>query len=133
MHVTEETDWPGRSAGRPRTGAGSVATLLRRSAALVVDWLLAVLVARTLLPDLEALGPLVVFVVVQVLLVGTTGHAVGHRLLGLVVVRDDGRRGGLPAAGLRTVMLALVIPALVMDEDSRGLHDRIAGTTVVRL
>lgn len=127
-----EQEHAGQRAGRPRNGPGSVATLPRRAVALLVDWLLAVLVASTFLPDVGPLGPLLVFVVVQVLLVGSLGHAVGHRLLGLVVVRDDGRHAGFGAALARTVLLALVVPALVVDEDGRGLHDRVAGTTVVR-
>lgn len=128
-----EQEYAGQRSGRPRNGPGSVATLLRRAAALLVDWLLALLVAGTFLEGLGPLGPLAVFVVVQVLLVGSLGYAVGHRLLGLVVVGADGRRAGLAAALGRTVLLALVVPALVTDEDGRGLHDRAAGTTVVRL
>ncbi|MDQ1739361.1 MAG: hypothetical protein QOE53_1013, partial [Pseudonocardiales bacterium] len=33
---------------------------------------------------------------------------------------------------LRTVLLVLVIPAVVWDRDGRGLHDRLAGSAVVR-
>lgn len=123
---------PGQRLGRPAAGPGSVATVGRRALALLVDWLLAVLVAGTFLDGLRSFGPLVVFVVVQVLLVGTIGTAVGHRLLGLVVVRPDGSPVGPVPALVRTLLLALVIPAVVLDEDSRGLHDRAAGTVVVR-
>lgn len=133
LAVVTEQEYAGQRAGRPRSGSGSVATLLRRAVALLVDWLLAVLVASTFLEWLGPLGPLLVFVVVQVLLVGSLGYAVGHRLLGLVVVRADGRRAGPGAALGRTVLLALVVPALVTDDDGRGLHDRAAGTTVVKI
>lgn len=125
-------DFPGQRLGRPAEGPGSVATLLRRAVALLVDWLLASLVASVLLPGLASFGPLVVFAVVQVLLVGTLGYGVGHRVLGLVVVGLDGRPAGPVAALLRTALLVLVIPAVVMDADGRGLHDRAAGTVVVR-
>jgi uncharacterized RDD family membrane protein YckC len=37
----------------------------------------------------------------------------------------------VPAA-LRTALLMLLIPALISDRDGRGLHDRAAGTVVVR-
>ena len=40
-------------------------------------------------------------------------------------------RSGCPRALLRGVLLALVVPALIMDEDRRGLHDRLAGSVVV--
>jgi uncharacterized RDD family membrane protein YckC len=43
----------------------------------------------------------------------------------------DGRPVGVPRALLRGVLLALVVPALLMDGDRRGLHDRAAGTIVV--
>ena len=36
----------------------------------------------------------------------------------------DGGRIGMPRALLRGVLLALVVPALIMDGDRRGLHDR---------
>jgi uncharacterized RDD family membrane protein YckC len=125
-------DFPGQRLGLPPGGRGSVAPMTRRVLALVVDWLLAVLVARTFLESLASFGPLVVFAVVQVLLVGTIGFSIGHRLLGLEVLRPDGGPAGPVAALVRTALLALVVPAVIMDEDGRGLHDRLGGTVVVR-
>jgi uncharacterized RDD family membrane protein YckC len=37
-----------------------------------------------------------------------------------------------PAIVVRTGLLLLVLPAVVYDRDGRGLHDRAAGTVVVR-
>lgn len=125
-------EFPGQAVGRPPSGAGSVAPMTRRVLALLVDWLLALLVGSLLLPGLSSFGPLVVFGVVQVLLVGTIGFSVGHRLLGLVVTRVDSGPLGPVSALVRTALLLLVIPAVVMDEDGRGLHDRAAGSVVVR-
>ena len=122
----------GERLGRPQSGPGSVAPMTRRVVALLVDWLLAYVVARTLLPDLVSFGPLLVFGGVQVMLVGTIGFAIGHRLLGLVVVGLDSGPAGPVAALVRTALLLLVIPAVITDEDGRGLHDRAAGTVVVR-
>jgi hypothetical protein len=34
---------------------------------------------------------------------------------------------------VRTVLLCLAIPALIWDADLRGLHDRAAGTMLVRV
>ena len=39
---------------------------------------------------------------------------------------------GLLRAALRTLLLCLLIPALIWDRDGRGLHDKAAGTVVVR-
>jgi uncharacterized RDD family membrane protein YckC len=124
--------YSGRRLGLPPQGTGSVASIGRRALALLVDWLLALLVANAFLDGLGSFGPLVVFAVVQVLLVGTLGFAVGHRLLGIVVVRVGGGPAGPVAALVRTALLVLVVPAVVLDPDSRGLHDRAAGTVVVR-
>ena len=36
------------------------------------------------------------------------------------------------AAVVRTVLLCLLVPALLVDADGRGLHDRLTQTAVVR-
>ncbi|CPU67518.1 Conserved membrane protein of uncharacterised function [Mycobacteroides abscessus] len=45
---------------------------------------------------------------------------------------EPARMVGLGRGLLRTVLLCLVIPAVVWDADGRGLHDRAAGTVLVR-
>lgn len=125
-------DHPGQRLGRPPEGSRSVASLSRRALALLVDWLLALLVGETLLPGLSSFAPLLVFALTQVLLVGTLGFGVGHRVLGLRVERPFGGPPGPLPALVRTLLLLLVVPAVVLDEDGRGLHDRAAGTVVVR-
>ena len=57
------------------------------------------------------------------LLTALTGFTVGKRLIGLRVVRLDGRPVGFGWALVRTVLLLAVIPAVVFDRDTRGLHD----------
>lgn len=141
---------PGESAdptrlGVPAHGPGSRARLGRRTAALAVDWLACLAVSAVLFPgtatgvfllDGAPMATLGVFAVENLVLVGTLGHTLGHRLLGLSVVRLTGAAPrtppGLLAALVRTVLLCLVIPAVVWDADGRGLHDRLAGTLVVR-
>jgi uncharacterized RDD family membrane protein YckC len=82
---------------------------------------------------LSSFKPLAVFVVMNLLLVGTLGSTLGHRLLGLRVVRLGGAGAGPLAALVRTTLLALVIPAAIWDRDSRGFHDKLAGTVLVRI
>ncbi|PZP04804.1 MAG: RDD family protein, partial [Dermacoccus nishinomiyaensis] len=36
------------------------------------------------------------------------------------------------AGAVRTVLLCLAIPAVVTDSSGRGLHDKLAGTVIVR-
>lgn len=124
-------DWPGRRLGRPRTGPGSVARAGRRLVAVVVDWVLAMLVSHAFLGG-DPWGTLLVFGLVQVLLVGTVGFAVGHFLLGMRVERVDGGWAGPWPALVRSVLLCLAVPPLVWDRDQRGLHDRAAGTILIR-
>ena len=122
----------------PERGPGSLAPFGRRLVALLVDWFLCNLIAAGLLHyRLGQSGPgpfkpLAVFVLMNILLVGTLGSTIGHRLLGLRVVRLGGAPAGPLLALTRTVLLALVIPAVIWDHDTRGFHDKIPGTVLVR-
>ena len=124
--------YPGERLGRPASGPGSMAGVGRRVLGLVVDWVAALLIARTLVPGLGSFGPLLVLLVEQVLLVGTLGFGLGHRVVGLAVETVDGERPGVVRALVRSVLLVLAVPPLIWDADQRGLHDKAAGTLVVR-
>lgn len=128
--------------GIPADGPGSMASLLRRAVALVIDWLACLLIATAFF---GASGPagavagdpwitLAVFGISTALLVGTVGNTLGQRLLGLRVRRLHRAQGapGLVAALVRTVLLCLVIPAVVWNAEGRGLHDVAARTIIVR-
>ncbi|MEZ0490781.1 RDD family protein [Kineococcus sp. TBRC 1896] len=124
---------PGVRLGLPATGSGSVAGWGRRVLGLVVDWIVATLVARTVLDGLgRDLGPLLVFFVMHLLLVSTIGMSIGHAVTGIAVRRLDGRPVGPAMGALRALLLTLVIPAVVFDADRRGLHDKVTGVVVVR-
>ncbi|MEW1957980.1 RDD family protein [Kineococcus sp. NPDC059986] len=124
---------PGVRLGLPATGPGSVAGWGRRILGLVVDWVIATLVARTVLEGLgRDLGPLLVFFAMHLLLVSTIGMSIGHAVVGIAVRRLDGRPVGLAMGALRALLLTLVIPAVVFDGDRRGLHDKVAAVVVVR-
>jgi len=115
------------------------ASIGRRFAALVIDWVIAVLsaaaVANSTVPPeglRESLLVSGVFIVEVGLLTGLLGFSIGKRFLGLRVEGPDGRPIGVPRALLRTFLLALVIPALVRNDEGRGLHDIAAGSRVIR-
>lgn len=124
-------DYPGRRLGLPQTGPGSVARFGRRFVALAIDWALSLLIARGLAHGNEW-ATLVVFTLENALLVATTGHSVGHRVMRIRVTRLDGAAPGLVRGAGRSVLLALAVPALVWDRDQRGLHDRFMGTVLLR-
>lgn len=126
----------------PEGGTGSIAPLGRRLIAVVIDWTICTLIGVAFFGaawgrPAESLANAfivpAVFAVENILLVGTAGFTVGHRLAGLRVVRL-GKPGTSPVPALiRGVLVALALPALIWDRDSRGLHDKLAGTVLVRI
>ena len=132
--------YPGQHFGLPADGTGSVARYGRRIAALIVDWVLASLVAALLLrfthapgsPATRGIYDLAVFAAEVYLLTALTGQSVGKRIMGLRVVRLDGKPNGFGWTAVRTLLLLAVVPAVVYDRDLRGLHDRAANTVVIR-
>lgn len=129
--ATEPSEYPGQRLGLPKDGTGSVPSLGRRVGGLFVDWLIASAIGYGLLRG----GPWItlgVFALEHVLLVGTLGFTIGHRLAGIRVVRLDGGLPGPLRALVRTLSLCVFIPALLMDRDYRGLHDRASATVAVR-
>ncbi|TQL50583.1 RDD family protein [Ornithinicoccus hortensis] len=150
--VTVVQPYPGDRLGLPEAGRGSIGTFPRRLAGVVIDWVLCLLIANAALglgfgeaSGAASFAPLAVFAVENLLLVSTLGTTIGHRIVGLQVLRvyaepvraPDGPTlvAGVPGfarGGIRTVLLCLAIPALIWDADGRGMHDRWARTVIVR-
>ena len=128
--VGAANDYPGERLGLPERGSGAVAGYGPRFVALFIDWALCSVIALTLLHS--QWWTYAIFAAEVYLLTALTGFTVGMRLIGLRVVRLDGRPVGFVWALVRTVLLLAVIPAVVFDRDTRGLHDRAANTVVVR-
>lgn len=131
----EPSRWPGERLGLPDDGPNSVARVGRRIAAIVIDWGVAILIALLFAPYSSLLHSwltLGIFVIMQVLFIPTIGGSVGHRLMGLRIIPIAGGWVGLWRPVVRTLLLAIVVPALVWDSDQRGFHDKVAGTVLVR-
>lgn len=111
--------------------AGTRAPLGRRIIALVIDWGLAMAISAGLLNN-HPMTTLGVFALMTFLLVATRGATIGHTFLGLQVRTVGGGHPRVVQALIRTVSLALVIPAVVWGLDGRGLHDVWATTDIVR-
>ncbi len=118
-------------------------SLIRRLGALLIDWIVAALSAVTLAGVNYPPAPLdedpsqsfiiLGFFILEVgLLTGLVGRSIGKRLLGMRVENPAGRPIGVPRALVRTALLSLVLPAIVLTDDKRGLHDLAAGSRVIR-
>lgn len=111
----------------------------RRFVAISIDWAIATFSAALVIPlQSSALGPslvrLGVFIFEVALLTALTGASAGQRVMKLKVVTWPDCFFVVPKKiALRTFLIALVIPAVVTDQDGRGLHDRITGTVVVKV
>ena len=143
---SEEFRFPGNRLGLAEQGPGSVASWGRRILALLLDWLIAALIASAVTSKPIWAGgndfntaQLITFFGMTAILTGLAGGTIGHRVLGLRVLNLNARgqtgyaaQVGLLGGVIRALLICLLIPAVVYDRDRRGLHDRAANTVVVR-
>ena len=120
-----------------------IPSLIRRLGALLIDWVIAALSAVAIAGVSYPPAPLdkdpsqtfiiIGFFVLEVgVLTGLLGRSIGKRLLGMKIENRDGQPIGVPRALLRTLLMVLVLPAIVMTDDKRGMHDLAAGSRVVK-
>jgi len=108
-------------------------------AALAIDWLASLLVVRLTFGQFgygsteSSFATLGVFFAEVTLLTWLAQGSFGQLIVGLRVIMTDGSRLSLWRAALRTALICLVIPAVIYDEDGRGLHDRAVGSVCVRV
>ena len=127
--------------GLPADGPGSLAPTGRRVLAFAIDAVASALVAGLFVhhrgdaagaahpPGRWRLFPVALDDGGGILL---TGRTLGMKLTGLRVIRVDAPEAVGPGRALaRTALLMLLIPALVVDRDGRGFHDRITDTAVI--
>ncbi|MCZ2807491.1 RDD family protein [Modestobacter sp. VKM Ac-2983] len=124
----------GAALGLPGTGPGSLASFGQRVVAFAVDALAAALIAGLFTaPQLPRNWSLLAFALITVVFLVLAGQTPGMRLLGLRLAHPEPeRRLSVWRAVVRTGLLMLLVPALVVDVDGRGLHDRLTGTAVIR-
>ena len=139
------SDYPGQRLGMPERGTGSVARLGRRTAAYLLDGIVASGLAALTVPlglmsqehyaqSLDsrflALG---IWLVLGVVCVRLFTFTPGQFVSGLMVVPVDGSSHvGIGRALVRNLLVILVIPALFTDSDQRSIHDLATKTAVVR-
>ncbi|MGV0835321.1 RDD family protein [Mycolicibacterium thermoresistibile] len=135
----ESSEYPGQRFGLPPSGPGSIARFGRRVGALLIDWLIAYGLAALAMTfgviSMSGLSTavLVVWFVLGAVSVRLFGFSPGQLAVGLRVASTDHRlHVGIGRAAVRGLLIALVFPPLITDNDLRGLHDRVTGTAVVR-
>ena len=124
----------GASLGLPAEGRGSLAPFGTRIGAFLVDAIGSALIAGLFTaPRLPANWSLLAFAVLTIGSLVVFGQTPGMRLFGLRLAHPrQGERLALWRAVVRTALLMLLVPALLVDADGRGLHDRLTDTAVVR-
>ncbi|MBK8462399.1 MAG: RDD family protein [Nigerium sp.] len=130
--------YPGQALGLPASGRGALASWGSRLGALVLDWGASMIVALGafgggVLTDSgwRAWMILAVFVAEKALLTALAGSSFGQLVSRIGVVRVDGSPLGWGRALARAILVALVVPAIVVGADRRGLNDLLLGTVVV--
>lgn len=138
MSSTEAEPYPGHTLGLPAHGRGSVASWRARIAALLIDWAASMILAVALFgvgvmreSGWRSWMILTVFFVQKSVLSALAGGSFGQLLARVGVIRLDGRPLGWLRAIARTAMVCLVLPAVVIGADRRGLDDLALGTVVV--
>ncbi|MCA0251834.1 MAG: RDD family protein [Actinobacteria bacterium] len=137
--MSDAESYPGQTLGLPESGRGSLASWRARIAALLVDW------GASMALAVFAFGVgvlrdggwrswmiLAVFFVQKAVLTGLAGGSFGQILAKVAVVRLDGGKLGWWRAIARTAMVCVVVPAVVIGAERRGLNDLVLGTAVVR-
>jgi hypothetical protein len=104
----------------------------RRIVALLVDWALAVIISIAFF-HYNSFATLAIFAVIQIVFLMTVGGSIGHILLRMRVVPLRGGYIGIWKPIVRTLLICLVIPAVIYDQDQRGLHDRAIDAVLVRV
>jgi uncharacterized RDD family membrane protein YckC len=114
-------------------------TLVRRFAALMVDWLACYFIVAASTGGLGAMAPnrslsvLALFFVEIAILSALQGATLGHKIFGIRIVRfaDGGAISPIQAL-IRSGLLVTVIFAITFDKNGRGMHERFSGSVLTR-
>lgn len=105
----------------------------------MVDWAASMAVATGLFGAGVLFGDgwrswmiMAVFFVESSVLSALTGGSFGQLLTKIAVFRLDAQPLGFVRALIRAALVCLVVPAVVIGADRRGLHDVAVGTVVIR-
>ena len=135
----DSESFPGQRLGLPPAGRGALATWGSRITALAVDWAASMAVALLLFgPGVVSGGgwrggmTMAVFFVESSVLTALASGSFGQLVTRIAVVGLDREPLGILRALLRAALVCLVLPALVIGQDRRGLHDVAVNTVVIK-
>ncbi|MGK5742031.1 RDD family protein [Micromonospora sp. URMC 103] len=131
--MTAVTNQRDRHPAPPATDPSFVPPSLgRRFGALVIDWVLCLLASRIFAdPVTDGWAPVLVLILEYGFFLGLFAQTPGMYITRIRCLSWlDGGRIGLARALLRGLLVALVVPALIMDEHRRGLQDRLTGSAI---
>jgi uncharacterized RDD family membrane protein YckC len=81
----------------------------------------------------QNLSAYLAFLAIEIVFLTLAGQTPGMRVAGFAVVREaDFGRPRLQWVLLRTLLLAVIVPALIVNDEGRAMHDRAAGLRMVR-
>ncbi|MDO4909765.1 MAG: RDD family protein [Corynebacterium sp.] len=132
-----QSRWPGEKIGLPQSGPGALASVMRRVGGVAIDWFMSLFIAGIITAFTHQLGglstvTLIVFFILGILSVWLFARTPGQLILSMGVARIDAEaRVGLWRAVVRTLLTCFIFPAIIVDSDGRGLHDRATGTAVI--
>lgn len=107
-------------------------SLGRRFLGLTADWLMCYAIAYGLIGDVRT--TIVIFFFETLALTAFGGATAGHRLIKVKVANfQTGANPTLLQSLIRTVLICLVVTAITYDENGRGIHERLSGTTLLDL
>ena len=132
QYSSREPRWAGEFLGLPETGPASAASYPRRIGAVFVDWFIASGIGMMLAAGNQWLV-LGIFVVLHLVLLWLFATTLGKLLFRIQVVQVGGAPIKLYQAAIRAALLGLVVPVLIIDQDGRGLHDKLAGTVEIHM
>jgi uncharacterized RDD family membrane protein YckC len=132
--------YPGQRLGLPAEGRGALASWQQRITALAVDWAASMVVAIGLFGigvvngsgGWRAWMVMAVYFVESTVLCTLAAGSFGQLVTRIAVVRLEAAPLGLLRSAARAVLVCVVIPAVVIGADRRGLHDVAVGTVVIR-
>ncbi len=129
--------WPGEHLGLPAKGPGSLASVMRRTGGVFIDWFICLAIANGVVAITSSLGGVatvtpMIYLLLGVISVWLFARTPGQAILGMGVARIDAdARVNFLRAFARTFFTLFIFPAVLVDADGRGIHDRATGTSVV--